>query len=108
MKKPEIKNITKIFGKVLKTLGKHAFMVSLILIFLASAIGVLVFYKYSIQAAEKEIEFTEKTLWLEEDALQRILLEIENREARFNQVEIKECPDLFGNPLIEEEKELTE
>ncbi len=108
MKKPGIKNVTKIFEKVFRTLGKHAFIASLVLIFLASAIGALIFYKYSIQVAEKEIEFTEKRLWLEEDALQKVLLEIKEREIRFKQVELKKYSDLFGRPLIEEDKELTE
>ncbi len=108
MKKTGIKNITKIFEKFFKTLGRYAFVASLVLIFLASAIGVLIFYKYSIQAAEKEIEFTEKKLWLEEDALQKILLEIKEREEKFKQVELEEYPDLFSRPLMEEEKELTE
>ena len=90
-------------------LAKQAFAVSLVLIFVSLAIGVFTFYKYSIQADEKEIEFIKKSLWLEENILQEILTELKEREIRFKEVDSEEYPSLFDERLIEEEEEeLTE
>ena len=103
MKKPEIKKIIKIFEKCLRVLGKYAFFASLLLILIASIIGVFIFCKYSLLVEKKEVEFTKKSLWLEEDALQNILKELEEREIRFENAELEEYPDLFRRLSIEEE-----
>lgn len=106
MKKIKIEKLNKDFKTILRIIGKHAFLTSLVLIFFALVTGFFIFYKYSILAEKEETEFEQSLLWLEEEALLEILEVAAERQVRFKEAELKEFPDFFQGPS--EEKELTE
>ena len=110
MRKIKLKKIKKFFGATLKVLAERAFFTSLVLIFLASIIGILVFYKYSILVDEEEIILPSRSSWLEENALTEILNKLDQRQIIFEEVESKEYPNLFRESIseVKEGTELTE
>ena len=62
---------------------------------LALFIGGLIFYQYSFLAEKKEPQVIEKPLRFKEELYQKILIEWEERQKKFDQVEQKEYRDLF-------------
>ena len=96
--KTTLREFIKWLAKVKKLpwiLGKHAFLIFLVLLFLFLIMGGFVFYKYNILIKNTEPKISEKTLQFEERAYQNVLAELQNREKRFNEAPQKEYKDPF-------------
>ena len=91
----KINKVKKVFGKLPRILGERAFLVSLILIFLALILGGFIFYKYNILAQKTEPQIIEKPFQFKESLYQKILEEWQGHQRKFDEAELKEYPDLF-------------
>jgi len=91
----QIKNILK---KLPWVLGKHPFLVFLLLTTLSLGWGVFLFYKYSFLAEKMEPEMPKREVQFTEELHQKILKEWEKREKRFKEADTKNYPNLF-NPV---------
>lgn len=101
-RKIKFDKIKGFFRRVPRFLGEHAFLGSLLLIFLALIFGTIVFYKYSILAGQRKIEISEKPLYFDEKIFEDILKILDERERKLEEAGIKKHPDLFKNPPPEE------
>ena len=64
-------------------------------IFFSLLIGLVVFYQYNFLPQRKEIKIIETPFLIEEEVLSKILTELEQRENKFNQEELRATPDPF-------------
>lgn len=90
-----IKNIIKFLKKMPLAIAKHAFEFCLLLIFLAAAIGALIFYKYAVLMEEKEVEIDNPPPQFNEILSQKVLRQKAEQEKRFQEADSKEYPNLF-------------
>lgn len=106
----KIKKIKEFLKRLVWIIGRNAFVVFVILFFLALILGGFIFYKYSFLAEKSEPQITERPLRLEETIYQKILKEWQIRQQKFKEAEEKEYPDLFSSRVVtsEETEELTE
>jgi hypothetical protein len=66
-------------------LGERAFLTSLLLFFIASVLGGLVFYRYSILVEQRRQEFSERLLYFDEKNLQEVLKIWQERQKKFEE-----------------------
>jgi len=85
------------FNKLPKTLAKHAFLTSLVLILVAVIFGAIVFYKYILLVEKKEPQIPEQSLIVDEKAIKEFLEIKKERQIRFDQADFKE----YNNPFRE-------
>jgi len=97
MKLPRIKlkNIKDFLTKLPKTLGDHAFLTFLGLLFLAFIIGGIIFQKYSISVEKETPEVGEKPLQFKENTYQKVLGTWQKKEKKFEEADFKQYPDPF-------------
>ncbi|MBU0476725.1 hypothetical protein KKB68_01820 [Patescibacteria group bacterium] len=93
--KVNIDRVKQFLKKFPKILIGHIFLAFWGILFLASILGVLVFYKYSFLAGRIEPEILEKPFQFEEKAYRQVLEIWQERGQRFERTETKEYPDLF-------------
>ena len=101
MKRIEVKEIKKIFQRLLKILGKHAFLTFLALLLLSLALGGISFYKYGFLAARAKLQIIKKPLQSNVEMYNRILGEWEDREQRLKEIDVKQYPDPFRESYFE-------
>jgi len=101
MKIPKFKTekIKQFFKKLPRTLGERSFLTFLGFLLIALILGGLIFYKYSF-LVEKEPptkigEGVEKPLKFNEKNYQEVLEIWQEKEKRFEEVNLKEYPNLF-------------
>lgn len=101
MKIPRLKTKKiRVFCKKLpKVLAFHSFLTFLGLMLVALIFSGLIFYKYVILIQKMEPKITEKPLQFKEKTLENILKIWQEREDKFNAVEIKNYLNLFHPPL---------
>lgn len=87
--------LKKIAKKIPEILAKKAFLVLIIIFIINLLISGFIFYQYYWQVQEKEIELTDQTSVLKEDALNEIINQLDQRQEQFIQTESKIYPDLF-------------
>jgi hypothetical protein len=94
--KAKFKKISKFFAKAGFFLLKNHFLTCLILFIIALGLGALIFYKYCILEQQKEINISEKSLWIKEDTYSRIESVWQENERRFLEADSKE----YKNPFV--------
>lgn len=91
----KLNTIKEFFKKIPGTLAEHAFLTSLVLVFISLIIGGLLFYQAAFLAKITELESREKIIKFKENLYQEVLEKWEAKEKRFKEAEIKEYPDPF-------------
>lgn len=86
----KLNKIAKFLKKTPRFLAERAFLASLVFIFLAVILGVLVFYKYSFLAEKREPEIPEESLFFDEKTFKEILRIRQERQERFQNAAPKE------------------
>jgi len=97
MRIPKIKTkkIKDFFKRLPQTLGEKAFLTFLGLLLLALILGGIIFYQYNILVKRAEVQITEKPLQFQEKTYQDILKIWQEKEKRFQEIDLKEYPDPF-------------
>jgi hypothetical protein len=95
IKKKQFKKIKNFLKRVPRIIGKHAFLTSLTLFFIAAILGGMVFYKYSILVEQRKSEFSEKLLYFDEKSFKAVLKIWQERQKNFEQADFKE----YSNPF---------
>ena len=75
--------------------AEHLFLVSLVLIFISSLLGLAAFYKYYVLLQKVEPELRIEPVKFQEAAYQKIVEEWQNRGEEFDQALTKEYPDIL-------------
>lgn len=89
-------NKTKEFFKKLpRALAENLFLASILSIFLTLIIGGFMFYQYNTLIKEAESQIPETLLQFKEKNYQDILTQWQEREKRFNEVDLKQYPNPF-------------
>lgn len=103
--KIDIKKLDKIklfFKKLPKILAEHAFLASLILIFVSLVLGGFVFYRYYTLAQVSEPLIIKGWVEFDEEIYQEVLGEQKTRQERFEAVGLQEYPNPFRRPTLGE------
>jgi hypothetical protein len=95
IKKIRLDKLKKFLKVFLRALGEHAFLTSLVLIFLALIFGGIVFYIYSFSASKKTPPPSEKPVTINESSFNEVLKIWEVRQKRFDEAGTKEYPNPF-------------
>jgi len=95
MKKEDFKKLEDKVTKFGRISAEHAFLSFLALVFIASLVGGLLFYQYSILIQRAEPQITEEPIQFKENLYQEILGQWQARNERFEEVDKKEHLDIF-------------
>jgi len=101
----KLKNFKNIFLKLPRKMAEKAFLVFLFLFLFGLAFGLIVFYRYSFLAEEKELKISDESLKFQENIYESVLTVWQERERRFLAADSKEYPDLFQS--VQEQKKLS-
>jgi hypothetical protein len=93
--KLKLKKIRKFLNRLPRVLGENVFFTFLGLLVIALILGGLIFYKYSILAIKTEPKVTEKPLQFQGKNYQAVLKIWQEKEKKFNEVNLKEYPNPF-------------
>jgi len=108
----KIKIDTLKLKKLLKALPDvlvNNFVLLLFFVILFDALlGAFVFYQYSFLSQRKVVEVPQAPPILKESLLSEVLKELEERENRFEETELKTYPDLFRTEQLVEPEESIE
>jgi hypothetical protein len=91
----KVKKIKEWFAKLPLALAERSFLVSLILILLALALGGIFFYKYDVLANKNTPQPEAISLKFENGSYQRILAEWQTRQEKFEAADFRNYPDPF-------------
>jgi hypothetical protein len=95
MNKPDFGKIKKVFNDFFRALARHTFLTLLVLLCLALLLGEFLFYQYSVLPEKKEPQVSGQALQFREDLYQKVQVEWQAREERFEGASAKEYPDPF-------------
>ena len=98
----KVETIKEFFKKLAWIIGRNTGIALLILFFLALILGGFVFYKYGFLVEKLEPQIIEKTLQFKGTIYQKISQEWQIRQQKFEQADLKEYPNLFSLPILEE------
>lgn len=95
----KIEKIKQLFKKLPRTLGEQSFLTFFGLLLIALILGGLIFYQYSFLVGKepptKIGDGVEEPLKFEEKIYDAVLKTWQEKEKRFEEVNLKEYPDLF-------------
>ncbi len=95
LNKTIFKKIIQFLKKLPLAIAKHSFGVCVSLIFLAVAIGALIFYKYAVLVDKKDIEIDKPPAQFNQELSQKVLKQKEEQKKRFQDADLKQYPNLF-------------
>lgn len=96
MKIPKIKNLIKKAKVFPKILAQKAFLTFFVLLLFSLISSFLIYYKYLVLEAEKEPELSQKILEFNQKNYQRVLEILDEKEKKFNTIELENFRDPFG------------
>ena len=100
--KIRLQKIGKFGKKVSWTLGEQAFLTFLVLFLLAVLFGGIVFYQSTISAKKFQPEVVKQPLQFNEELFEKVSIELQERQRKFEQVSTKQYPDPFWRTVSEE------
>jgi len=89
----KIKKNIRVFPKIFDILRNHLFLIFLLLLLLDSILIGYLFFKYSVQ--EDNISFQDFSVGLDQEILNNVLEEQEERKESFEIIDFNEYLDLF-------------
>ena len=95
VRKQQFKKIKSFFEKLPRILAKNAFLVSIVLFFIAMVLGGLLFYKYDILVERAKPESSEKLLYFDEKNFEAVFKIWQDRQAKFQEADSKQ----YSNPF---------
>jgi hypothetical protein len=95
LKKKQFKEIKIFFKRLPKIIAEHTFLTSLVFFFIATILGGLVFYKYSILVEQRKSEFSENLLYFDEKSFEAVLKIWQDRQKNFEQADFNQYQDPF-------------
>lgn len=98
--KDKFKKIGSFFARIMVFLLEKHFLSCILLFILAMGLGVLVFYKYCVLEQQKEINISEKSLWIKDDAYNRIMKVWQENEKEFLEADSKQYRNPFTTTPI--------
>lgn len=93
--KLKIKKINNFFQKLPRALGENAFLTFLGLFMIVLILSGVLFYKYNILVKKTELKAAEKQIEFQEKTYQDVLKIWQEREKRFKEAGSKAYPDPF-------------
>jgi hypothetical protein len=95
------------FKKAFEFLGDHFFLSSIFVAILALILGGYFFYAYVFSSGKIEPSLTEKPLIFNEETYRKVFDDLEKRDLRFKETDIKIYPELFQETVPEVAEGLT-
>ncbi len=97
MKIPKFKTekTKKFLKKLPRILGEQSFLTFFGLLLIALILGGFIFYQYSFLVEKEKPEVSEEPLKFKEKIYQEVLETWQEKEKRFEEVNLKQYPDLF-------------
>lgn len=97
MKIPKFKTekIKRFFKKLPRILGEQSFLTFFGLLLIALILGGFIFYQYSFLVEKEKLEVSEEPLKFKEKIYDAVLKTWQEKEKKFEEVNLKEYPDLF-------------
>lgn len=82
-----------------RTLAEHSFRAILVFFLIALALGAAVFYQYALRVQKEKIETAGDVLEVNNEALEKVSLEWQERNQKRSGIEIKKYLNPFKIPL---------
>ena len=100
--KTKLNKIKKLLVKIPWLVARHAFFSCLVLFLLAVALGMLIFYKYSILSDSASFDNSELPYILDYKTYNNVLDSYKKENQKFEQADLKEYSNPFFNVSEEE------
>lgn len=96
LKKIKTKRIKEVLGQIPSIMGKHSFLLFLMLLGIVLILGGVVFYQYSILPSQKEPSVSQKLLKIDQQQYSKVKEIWESKKKNFELASSKQFPDPFG------------
>jgi hypothetical protein len=94
--KLEFRKIKEFSNKFSRFLGEHFFFSFLLILFLTLILGSFIFYQYVFLAETSEPNISEKPIFFNEGAYEKVLEEWGNREKKIQEIDSGQ----YSNPFV--------